>query len=112
MQHSELFLQTQSYLSRISKLGKKDISDLRKILVEHNNLYYLQNDPIISDREYDILFHTLARLEADFSDFDPESPTARIAVLASEQFQKVSHRYPMISLDNTYNTDDILEFER
>ncbi len=111
MQHSELFLQTQSYLSRISKLGKKDISDLRKILVEHNNLYYLKNDPIISDREYDILFHALARLEADFSDFDPESPTARIAVLASEQFQKVPHRYPMISLDNTYNTDDILEFE-
>jgi DNA ligase (NAD+) len=58
------------------------------------------------------LFHALARLEADHGMFDEDSPTAKLAILASEQFQKVKHIYPMISLDNTYNVDEVKDYEQ
>ena len=111
MDISSLLDLSKSFLARLHLLKKEDISTLREVIKEHNKLYYQKESPIISDFEYDQLFHTLARLESDFSDFDPNSPTARIAVLASEQFQKVAHMFPMISLDNTYNIEDLRDFE-
>jgi DNA ligase (NAD+) len=80
------------------------------VIREHNRLYYQDEAPIISDTEYDILFHALARLEADHDMLDEASPTAKLAILASGQFQKVRHIYPMISLDNTYSTDEVREW--
>ena len=112
MQLSELLYLSRDFLSRSHNLKKEDILPLREIIVEHNNLYYQSESPIISDTEYDILFHALARLEADHSMFDKSSPTAHIATLASEQFQKVQHLYPMISLDNTYTLDEVRDFEQ
>jgi DNA ligase (NAD+) len=112
MQHHQLLTHTEQFLSRIHLLKKDDISLLRTIIREHNQLYYLEESPIISDTEYDILFHALARLEADHDMIDAWSPTARLAILASEQFQKVQHQYPMISLDNTYNTEEVMDFEQ
>lgn len=79
---------------------------------EHNQLYHIQEQPIISDTEYDQLFHALARLEVDHNMLDADSPTAQLAILASEQFQKVKHQYPMISLDNTYSVEDVRDFEQ
>ena len=111
MQISELLSISTDYLSRIHLLKKDDINSLREVIREHNRLYHILEQPIISDTEYDQLFHALARLEADHNMLDQDSPTAQLAILASEQFQKVSHLYPMISLDNTYSVADVRDFE-
>lgn len=111
MQIAELLLLSNQFLSRIHRLKKDDIFPLREVIKTHNTLYYELESPIISDEEYDKLFHALARLEADFDMIDENSPTARLAILTSEQFQKVPHLYPMISLDNTYSSDEIEDFE-
>ncbi len=112
MQNSELLSLTTDFLARINNLKKEDIFTLREVIKSHNDLYHLLEKPIISDTEYDLLFHALARLEADHDMLDESSPTARLAVLASEQFQKVEHLYPMISLDNTYSLTDVADFEQ
>jgi DNA ligase (NAD+) len=111
MQLQELLSLSRDFLERSHNLKKGDILTLREIIKEHNRLYHIEEQPIISDTEYDILFHALARLEADHDMLDEESPTAKLAILASEQFQKVKHAYPMISLDNTYSTDEVEDFE-
>lgn len=111
MQKSELLAISTDFLSRIHRLKKEDIFPLREAIIEHNRLYHELESPIISDEEYDRLFHTLARLEADFDMLDEASPTAKLAILTSEQFKKVRHLYPMISLDNTYSADEIRDFE-
>ncbi len=111
MNQSELLTLSTDYLARKNNLKKSDIPLLREVIREHNRLYHIEEQPIISDTEYDQLFHALARAESDYDMFDGDSPTARLAILASEQFQKVKHLYPMISLDNTYNMEEIREFE-
>ncbi len=111
MHTSELITLSTEYLSRIHLLKKEDILPLRELIREHNRLYHELESPVISDTEYDELFHALARAEADYDMLDDDSPTARLAILASEQFQKVKHIYPMISLDNTYSVEDVMDFE-
>jgi DNA ligase (NAD+) len=108
----ELLTVTNGFLARLHNLKKIDIPLLREIIREHNHLYHQKEQPIISDTEYDELFHALARLEADHDMFDDASPTAKLAILASEQFQKVQHVYSMISLDNTYTLDEVRDFEQ
>ena len=112
MTPSELLSLSRDYLGRIHNLKKDDILTLREVVREHNRLYYQSEAPIISDTEYDELFHALARLESDHDMFDESSPTARLAILASEQFRKVKHLYPMISLDNTYSVDEVREWNK
>lgn len=111
MEKSELLRISSDFFGRLHLLKKEDILILREVIREHNRLYYQEESPIVSDMEYDQLFHALARLEADFDMMDEDSPTARLAVLTSEQFQKVRHIYPMISLDNTYSADEVRDFE-
>lgn len=98
-------------LARKHNLKKSDILPLREMIRQHNYLYHDQESPIITDTEYDELFHALARLEVEHDMLDENSPTARLAILTSSQFQKVPHLYPMISLDNTYSPEDIRDFE-
>jgi len=112
MNQSELLSLSTSFLARKNNLKKDDILTLREVIREHNQLYHILEQPIISDTEYDQLFHALARLEVDYDMLDHDSPTAQLAILASEQFQKVQHQYPMISLDNTYNLEDVQDFEK
>lgn len=112
MNQSELLSLSTSFLARKNNLKKDDILTLREVIREHNRLYHVLEQPIISDTEYDQLFHTLARLEVDHNMLDADSPTAQLAILASEQFQKVQHQYPMISLDNTYSVEDVRDFEQ
>lgn len=111
MEKSELLRISSDFFGRLHLLKKEDILILREVIREHNRLYYQEESPIVSDMEYDQLFHALARLEADFDMMDENSPTARLAVLTSEQFQKVRHIYPMISLDNTYSAGEVRDFE-
>jgi DNA ligase (NAD+) len=112
MNTAELLSLSTDYLRRKDNLKHNDILTLREVICEHNRLYHILEQPIISDTEYDRLFHTLARLESDHNMLDSDSPTAKLAILASEQFQKVAHQYPMISLDNTYSVDEVEDFEK
>jgi DNA ligase (NAD+) len=112
MNPSELLSLSRVYLTRINNIKQDDILTLREVIREHNRLYYIAESPIIGDTEYDQLFHALARAESDSGMLDPESPTAHLAILASGQFQKVAHIYPMISLDNTYSVDEVRDFEK
>ena len=110
MQTSELLSLSTDFLSRLHNIRKDDILLLRDVIKEHNHRYWQLEQPIISDTEYDQLFHALARAESDHDMLDESSPTAKLAILASEQFQKVKHIYPMISLDNTYSVDEVREW--
>lgn len=110
MNTAELLSLSTDFLRRRDNLKRNDITGLREVIREHNRLYYQDEMPILSDTEYDELFHALARAEADYDMLDETSPTAHLAILASEQFQKVRHQYPMISLDNTYNVEEVREW--
>lgn len=113
IQDSGLLLsRTLEILKNPAILAQSDIAEVRDLLREHNRRYYVESDPVVSDAEYDALFTLLQSLEEKFSDFDAESPTSRIDVLLSRQFEKGNHRYPMISLDNTYDADDLSDFEK
>ena len=87
------------------------ITALRKELEKHNHAYYVLSTPTISDREYDEKMHQLQRLEAEHPELaDPASPTQRVGSDLTEGFAQVMHRYPMLSLGNTYSEDDVREF--
>lgn len=111
MQLSELLTRTTELLSNAQSLNESQIPLLQEVLREHNRLYYSEQSPIISDQEYDILFKALKTLEEKHGIWDPTSPTKRIDVLVSSQFQKGLHASQMISLDNTYDENDIADFE-
>ena len=104
--------QTEQYLQNLNILTDSDVIGLQEVLREHNHLYYTEQSPIISDREYDRLFQALKTLEERYGIYDPQSPTKRIDVLVSSQFQKGLHTSPMISLDNTYDAADLTDFEK
>lgn len=90
---------------------KQRIIDLRAQLNRHNYLYYVENAPEISDQEFDKLMHELIDLESRHPEMrDPNSPTQRVGSDVSVEFTQVRHRYPMLSLANTYNRDDVRAF--
>ncbi|EKE27061.1 MAG: hypothetical protein ACD_4C00067G0003 [uncultured bacterium (gcode 4)] len=107
-----LLEKSKYYLNNKSNLTIEEIPWLQEIIREHNILYYNHESPIISDKDYDELFRILKELEEKFEVFDLNSPTKRIDVLTSKQFKKGAHRYPMISLDNTYDADDLKDFNK
>jgi len=87
------------------------IEQLRQLLNHHNHLYYVLNAPEISDREYDRLLKELEALEARHPEADdPLSPTRRVGSDISKAFKQIEHRYPMLSLGNTYSIDEVDEF--
>jgi DNA ligase (NAD+) len=85
---------------------------LRREILGHEKKYYVDNDPQISDPEFDKLVRELKDLEARFPDLvTPESPTQRVGEKPSEGFATVTHRTPMLSIDNVYNEEELREFE-
>lgn len=87
------------------------IDQLRAALHHHNYLYYVENQPEITDREFDELMHELQALEATHPErYDPNSPTQRVGSDLNQTFEQVEHERPMLSLGNTYNRDDVREF--
>lgn len=89
----------------------KRIESLRHDIVEHNRRYYEEAAPTISDREYDQLYRELVDLEKQFPQFArSDSPTRRVGGQPLKQFQQVTHRVPMLSLDNTYSVEELTEF--
>lgn len=92
--------------------AKKRVIELRKTIDHHNHLYHTLDQPQISDREYDKLFDELLALEASHPELQsPDSPTHKVGGQVLDAFEKVAHRLPMLSLQNTYNETEIKEFE-
>ena len=90
---------------------KQRIEQLRRELHEHNHRYYVLNQPVISDQEFDFMMHELQDLEARHPEMeDPNSPTQRVGSDLNQEFQQVAHKYPMLSLANTYNEQDVAEW--
>jgi len=90
-----------------------DIDALRNVLRLHEYRYYVLNDPLISDFEYDQLFKALQKLEDDNPGLiSPDSPTQRVAKGLTKDFPTVQHLVPMLSLDNSYNAQDLFDFDR
>ena len=88
------------------------IQQLREQIRHHEELYYVQASPEISDAEFDRLLHELERLEAENPDLvTPDSPTQRVAGRPTESFPTVEHLAPMLSLDNAYDEDDLRAFD-
>jgi len=91
----------------------KKAERLREVLHHHNYRYYVLDDPEISDAEYDRLMQELIRLEEQYPGLaSPDSPTSRVGAPPLTHFEMVSHSRPMLSLDNAFNDEDILEFDR
>ena len=108
-----LVLQELTVLFLKGKGGYPDIEKLRNVLRFHEYRYYVQNDPLISDFEYDMLYKQLEKIEtADPGLVTPDSPTQRIGKGLIKDFPKVEHLVPMLSLENSYNADDLLDFDR
>ena len=87
------------------------INQLRKELHEHNYRYYVLNQPTIGDQDFDFMMHELQNLEAKHPEMaDPNSPTQRVGSDLNAEFKQVEHKYPMLSLANTYNEQDVADW--
>lgn len=109
-EQQNLFEKSKEFLSR--ELDKSDYKELVSVLVFHEWKYYVDNNPLISDKEYDILFEKLEQLEEDKQiKILSNSPTQRVSSDLSNQFQTVRHFNPMLSLSNSYNIEDLKDFD-
>src|SRR6478736_785717 len=92
---------------------QRQMDDLRDKIRYHEHRYYVLDDPEISDADFDKLMQQLKKLEAEHPDLvTPDSPSQRVGGKAREGFVKVRHSSPMLSLDNTYNEDELRAWER
>ncbi|WP_144511921.1 NAD-dependent DNA ligase LigA [Bacillus sp. FJAT-22090] len=89
------------------------VKELHKLLYDYGYAYYVMDDPIVPDSVYDQYLHELIALEEQNPNLIlPDSPTQRVGAVVSEGFQKVTHAYPMLSLSNAFNEDQLREFDK
>jgi len=92
--------------------ARKRIEVLRKTIDDHNYRYYVESSPSISDYDFDMLMEELMRLEKEFPQLaSPESPSQRVGGQVTKQFKSVKHKYPMLSLGNTYSEEELKDFD-
>ncbi len=92
---------------------KKKVEELRQLLERHNYLYYVRNEPEITDLQYDLLMNELERIEKEYPDIlDINSPTQRVGGESLEGFETIIHTEPMLSLSNTYSAEEVIDFDR
>jgi DNA ligase (NAD+) len=106
---------SKSLLQRLSNRGltAKDLAGIRQTLVFHEYRYYILSDPLLTDIEYDSLYKALEKLESENPDsVTPDSPTQRVARGLTKNFPTVNHLVPMLSLENSYNADDLIDWDR
>lgn len=111
----QLSAQTDGFLKKLKDggLDTKDIEMLREVLRFHEYRYYILNDPLVSDFEYDQLYKALEKLESENPDLiTPDSPTQRVGKSLTKDFPTVQHLVPMLSLQNSYNSEDLIDFDR
>src|SRR5688572_29859961 len=105
-----------SELIRMLKSGgpaKKEIDSLRDVLRFHEYRYYIMNDPLLADYEYDQLYKALQKIEQENPKMvSADSPTQRVAKGLTKDFPSAQHLVPMLSLENSYNNDDLVDFDR
>jgi DNA ligase (NAD+) len=90
---------------------KERIEQLRREIEEHNNNYYVLNNPVITDFEFDLLMNELETLEKKFPEFrSDDSPTGKVGSDLTSDFRQYVHEYPMLSLGNTYNEEELRDF--
>ena len=107
--------QTQKLQAVTKKLLKEpgSINDLRDVLRFHEHRYYVLDEPLISDFEYDKLYKNLEKIEAENPELiTPDSPTQRVGNSLNKEFVTVPHLVPMLSLENSYNADDLIEWDK
>jgi DNA ligase (NAD+) len=107
-------LQEQTNLClKNASFKQKEIELLRNVLRFHEYRYYVLDDPLIADAEYDTLYKQLLQLEKEHPELiTPDSPTQRVGSTLNQAFPAVQHLVPMLSLDNSYNADDLFDFDR
>ncbi len=106
---------TADWISTLKSTGNtaNNIDELKDLLRFHEYRYYVQNDPLIADTEYDILYKQLEKIEKENSALiTVDSPTQRVGAGLTNEFLKVNHLVPMLSLENSYNADDLLDWDR
>ncbi len=119
-QEQELIAKTRQWLKNLEQLkslseeeARQFLPELRQVIHYHDWRYYVLADPVIADAEYDQLFHLLKTLEDQYPHLrTPDSPTQRIPQELTKAFPEVPHLTPMLSLDNSYNPEDLREFHR
>lgn len=111
-QTKKLQADTTAFIKK-KEINSKEVESLRMVLRFHEHRYYILNDPLISDYEYDQLYKALEKIETEEPKLvTPDSPTQRVAKGLTKDFPTVPHLVPMLSLSNSYNTDDLLDFDR
>ncbi len=115
-EQKKLYELSKSYLAENNSLGSLNVEDqlssLRKILVYHEWRYYILNDPVVSDYEYDLLYKQLEKIEEDHPALiTPDSPTQRVSNDLISDFNSVPHLIPMLSLANSYNAEDLKDWD-
>jgi DNA ligase (NAD+) len=106
---------TRQFIAAETKkpLDKSSLNDLKAVLRFHEYRYYIENDPLVSDGEYDRLYKALERIEEQHpSLITKDSPTQRVATVLTKDFITVPHLVPMLSLENSYNSDDLIDWDR
>lgn len=92
--------------------AKKRIDELVKLLNYYNYMYYVENNPVVTDYEYDTLYRELVELEKKYPQYiRDDSPTKKVGGQPLKEFKTISHKIPMLSIDNTYSEDELLEFD-
>ena len=92
--------------------AKSRVEKLRKEIEDHNHRYYVLNDPVISDFQFDLLLNELETLEKNFPELaSPDSPTRKVGSDLQREFRQFDHKYPMLSLGNTYSEEELREFD-
>jgi len=100
-------------MSQVSADIRQRVEQLRAALDDHNYYYYVLDDPRIPDAEYDRLFRELQALEADYPELASDnSPTRRVGSAAETSFEEITHRLPMLSLDNAFSDEELRDFDR
>ncbi len=108
-----LYKQAKNLLQHTSDNIEEEIQHLRDVINYADWKYYVQSEPVLADVEYDTLFKKLKALEEKYPEHvTADSPTQRVALGLSEKFPAVSHLVPMLSLDNTYNAEDLRDWDR
>jgi DNA ligase (NAD+) len=104
---------TARLLKMLPDVSENEIQELRNVLRFHEHRYYVLSDPLISDFEYDKLYKALEKIEEEHPGMiTPDSPTQRVATALTKEFPTVQHLVPMLSLENSYNEEDLIDWDR
>ncbi len=105
--------QTSELLQDLQTIGANDLPQLRSVLRFHEYRYYVEDNPLISDYEYDTLYKKLIEIEtADPALVTPDSPSQRVGKGLTKSFPTVQHLVPMLSLENSYDAEDLRDWDR